>query len=86
MSQSNNHFENFIKPTNIDGETAAEKELHGKSIASLNFFYHKSVNMPPIIFPDGKVQKLKPILWRRNITWQSGISFKNEVIIMVYLV
>ena len=81
MSQSNNHFENFIKPTNSDWETAAEKELNGKSIATLKFFYHKSVNMPPIIFPDGKVQKLKPILWRRNITSQSGISFKNEVII-----
>jgi hypothetical protein len=39
MSQSNNHFENFIKPTNSDWETAAEKELNGKSIATLKFFY-----------------------------------------------
>ena len=81
MSQSNNHFENFIKPTKRDWETAAAKEINGKSLESLNFPYHESINLPPIIFPDVKVQKLQPVLWRRNKVWQSGISFKNEVTI-----
>jgi hypothetical protein len=81
MSRSNNHFENFIKPTKRDWETAAAKEINGKSLESLNFPYQESINMPPIIFPDVKVQKLQPVLWRRNKVWQSGISFKNEVTI-----
>jgi hypothetical protein len=35
--------------------------------------------MPPIQFPEDMVETIKPILWKRIFTWQSGIIFRHKV-------
>jgi hypothetical protein len=79
MSPSKNLYENFIKTTKHDWEKAALKELQGKTPDSLFYNYRSDLNMPPIIFPENPIQKIKPILWKSILGTEPGIFFNNKV-------
>lgn len=77
MNQATDYFDIFPKAVMSDWVKAAEKELNGKPLGSLNYPYNNENIMTPVVFPGINDKKMKPIVWRKNQACQRGISFNQ---------
>ena len=81
MNSSSLIFDKFKKTNPSDWVKAAEKELNGKPLESLNYRYNDEIMMPPVVFSGKEDKKMKPIVWRKNHVCQWGISFRHTEMI-----